>query len=218
LPANGVGLVRIDSEGNKWMLSDGLVKFDGKDWTVYNTSNSGLPANGVTLSLDDADNKWIGTSKGLVKFDGKDWTVYTTSNSGMPFYKNSNNVDAIAIDRAGNKWIGNSDGNLAVFNEGGIVSIKEKKKKSTQKAGCGIFLSRGYPLTRISWSIEKPGAVVLSVFDIKGKIIKTLVMEYKKEGCYHTDLNCTGLPSGAYFISLQARSNRKVIKKMILTK
>ena len=33
----------IDKNGNKWMASyNGLYKFDGTDWIIYNSSNSGL--------------------------------------------------------------------------------------------------------------------------------------------------------------------------------
>ncbi|MEN3039728.1 MAG: hypothetical protein ABDI07_11395, partial [Candidatus Kryptonium sp.] len=77
--------------GNKWIGTGGLVKFDGKSWTVYNAKNSGLPDDWVTsIAIDAQGNKWIGMEEsGLVKFDGKIWTVYNTSNSDLP----NNNVN-----------------------------------------------------------------------------------------------------------------------------
>ena len=40
--------------------------FDGTDWIVYNTSNSGLPDNDhVCLSIDAQGNIWSGTEGGL---------------------------------------------------------------------------------------------------------------------------------------------------------
>jgi ligand-binding sensor domain-containing protein len=74
------------------------------NWTVYNSSNSGLPYDYVyAIAIDGQGNKWIGTlSGGLAKFDGVNWTVYNTSNSDLPY----NDVWAIAIDGQGNKWIG----------------------------------------------------------------------------------------------------------------
>jgi ligand-binding sensor domain-containing protein len=68
-----------------WNLGGGLAKFDGVNWTVYNTSNSGLPYNYVfAIAIDGQGNKWIGTNGGgLAKFDGVNWTVYNTSNSGL---------------------------------------------------------------------------------------------------------------------------------------
>jgi ligand-binding sensor domain-containing protein len=101
-------------KGNKWIGTDrggGLAKFDGVNWTVYNTSNSGLPNKYITaIAIDSLGNKWIGTGGGLVKFDRFRMTVYNTSNSGLP----DNSVSAIAIDGQGNKWIG-TRGGLAKF-------------------------------------------------------------------------------------------------------
>jgi ligand-binding sensor domain-containing protein len=63
LPDNRVYAIAIDGQGNKWIgTRGGLVKFDGVNWTVYNTSNSGLPDNYVrAIAIDGQGNKWIGT-------------------------------------------------------------------------------------------------------------------------------------------------------------
>ncbi|MFC2130683.1 two-component regulator propeller domain-containing protein [Bacteroidota bacterium] len=87
LPDNDVWSIAIESNGEKWMGTDGgLAKFDGKNWTIYDPSNSGLPGSDVrSIAIDDNGNKWIGTSMdGLAKFDGEIWTVYNTSNSELP--------------------------------------------------------------------------------------------------------------------------------------
>jgi hypothetical protein len=44
-----VNAIAIDGQGNKWIgtYGGGLAKFDGVNWTVYKTSNSGLPDNYV---------------------------------------------------------------------------------------------------------------------------------------------------------------------------
>jgi ligand-binding sensor domain-containing protein len=77
----------MDRGTNGLEQGGGLAKFDGINWTVYNTSNSGLPDNYVyAIAIDGQGNKWIGTlGGGLAKFDGVNWTVYNTSNSGLPY-------------------------------------------------------------------------------------------------------------------------------------
>jgi hypothetical protein len=48
-PTNGafISSIAIDAQGNKWFASEGngVLKFDGANWTTYNTSNSGLADN-----------------------------------------------------------------------------------------------------------------------------------------------------------------------------
>ncbi len=50
----------------------GLIKFDNTNWTIYNTSNSGLPNNTVTsIAIDSLGNKLIGTwGGGVAIFNG----------------------------------------------------------------------------------------------------------------------------------------------------
>ena len=78
-----------------WTEEGGLAEFDGTNWTIYNTSNSGLPDDIInSFTIDSRGNIWIGTGSGLAKFDGTDWTVFNTSNSSLP----DNNVRSLAID------------------------------------------------------------------------------------------------------------------------
>ena len=80
-----------------------MAKFDGTNWTVYNTSNSGLPNNEITsIAIDGSELSGLELAGGLAKFDGVNWTTYDTSNSDLPH----NYVRSIAIDRNGMKWIG----------------------------------------------------------------------------------------------------------------
>jgi len=135
-----VDAITIDKQNNIWIATFfGLVKFDGTNWTVYNSSNSGLPGDIVhCIAIDDAGNKWIGLwGDGLVKFDGNNWTVYTTKNSGLP----CNSVSTIAIDRNGNKWIGTVDG-LGIFREGGVLLDVKKTNRLTPER---FYLAQNYP-------------------------------------------------------------------------
>ena len=107
----------IDKKGNKWIAtrSGGLTKFDGVNWTTYNTSNSGLTENYITgLCADKLGNIWIATNdSGVCKFDGKNWTTYWSINPPNIILCQSclpeNNIDAIDIDSLGNIWVGTTD-------------------------------------------------------------------------------------------------------------
>jgi len=109
LPDDHIRSLTIDNSGNVWVgtRQGGLAKFNGKNWTIYNTDNSGLRTNYVrAISIDGEGNIWIGTDNGLVEFDGKNWTQFNSGNSGLP----SDNVSAISIDNLDNKWVATSLG------------------------------------------------------------------------------------------------------------
>lgn len=108
------GNLCIDQAGNKWFdddnnsnYSDGLGRFDGTNWTLYNPSESGIAGNEVSaFAADHHGNKWISstipTAVGVVKFDGVNWSGYPSLTvSGW-----SADVSCIAADKTNNIWMG----------------------------------------------------------------------------------------------------------------
>lgn len=125
LKANSIGNLVMDKEGNIWGgaavrhtgddKGEGgcLFKYDGTNWTIYTSLNSGLPTNYVVaLAFDSKNNLWIGCydkrgaigrdlGGGLTKFDGTTWTTYTRENSGLL----SNTMMGITVDKNDNLWL-----------------------------------------------------------------------------------------------------------------
>ncbi len=68
-PATKVIDIIIDSNGNKWIAttSEGLIKYDGTNFTIYNRANSNIHDNSLTsLAIDSNGVIWVGTkSSGL---------------------------------------------------------------------------------------------------------------------------------------------------------
>ncbi len=73
------------------------------------------------------------------------------------------------------------------------------------------------PVTYISFSIPKESMVKLTVYDILGNEIKTLVHEKFSKGHYTFKFDASNLTSGTYFYKLSA-DNFSSIKKMMLLK
>jgi len=76
------------------------------------------------------------------------------------------------------------------------------------------------PATSISYQLEEESRVTLSVYNIKGQLIKKLVNEIKPVGKYSviwdgTDQSNQSVPSGIYLYRLKTKDDAK-IKKMIL--
>ncbi len=73
------------------------------------------------------------------------------------------------------------------------------------------------PVTTISYSLSKAENVTLTIYDVTGKQIETLVNEYHTAGVYDVQWTATGLASGIYFYKLQAGSFTQT-KKLVLQK
>lgn len=83
-------------------------------------------------------------------------------------------------------------------------------------------LSQNYPNpfnpeTNIKFSISQSGNVKLTVFDITGKEVESLVNEKLSAGTYAYNFNTSNLPSGTYFYKIET-DNFVETKKMVLIK
>jgi hypothetical protein len=73
------------------------------------------------------------------------------------------------------------------------------------------------PMTAIAYSIPAQVNVRLSIFNILGERVETLVDEIKPAGNYKANFYASGIPSGVYFYRLEAGSFVEV-KKLIFLK
>lgn len=83
-------------------------------------------------------------------------------------------------------------------------------------------LSQNYPnpfnpSTTIKYQVPQNSFVNVSVFDILGNQVKTLVNEEKAAGSYDLKFDASNIPSGVYFYKIQTSSFTQT-KKMILMK
>jgi photosystem II stability/assembly factor-like uncharacterized protein len=73
------------------------------------------------------------------------------------------------------------------------------------------------PSTTISFSIPNAGNVTLEVYDISGKLVKTLVNDFRQAGSHSVTMNASELASGVYMYKLISGSFTET-KKMVLVK
>jgi hypothetical protein len=73
------------------------------------------------------------------------------------------------------------------------------------------------PTTKIQYQLPELSKVKLTVYDMLGREIKTLVNEEKPAGSYEVKFDGTGLPSGIYFYRIETGKFSDT-KKFILLK
>ncbi|HEX9970865.1 MAG TPA: T9SS type A sorting domain-containing protein, partial [bacterium] len=78
------------------------------------------------------------------------------------------------------------------------------------------------PETNINFALPKDGHITLSVYDITGRLVKTLMNEYKTAGYYTIKWTCKNeqdkmVPSGLYLYQIMSGKYHSV-KKMIMVK
>jgi photosystem II stability/assembly factor-like uncharacterized protein len=88
--------------------------------------------------------------------------------------------------------------------------------------GARFGLAQNYPnpfnaATVISYQLAANSTVAIKVYDVLGRLVATLVNEYRRQGIHAVQWNVVGLPSGVYFYQLQADGLFET-RKMVLTK
>lgn len=73
------------------------------------------------------------------------------------------------------------------------------------------------PATKISFNIPADGFIRLSVFDVRGKLVKELINEYRSGGNYQIGFNGSNLSSGVYYYRLEV-NGKSYVNKMTLLK
>jgi len=112
LPEISVYAIAQSKEGYIWFGTlEGLVRFDGVKFTVFDTNNSGMSTNNILSLAEDKNNAlWIGTKTGgLIRLKDGVFTTFKTKD-GMP----GNTVIAVYPDPDGSIWVGTDKG-LAHF-------------------------------------------------------------------------------------------------------
>jgi len=99
-----------------------------------------------------------------------------------------------------------------------VTSLEEIFEKLPQ----GFLLNQNYPnpfnpITAIKYSIANASDVKLTIFDIQGRRVRTLVNKHQSAGSYSVDFSGIDLSSGTYFYSFKAGSFYQT-RKMLLIK
>jgi len=124
LPQNSVLAIAQTPEGYLWLgTEEGLARFDGVRFTVYDKSSPGIPHEQITtLFVDSHGNLWIGTGGGLSCLSNGKFKVYT-SRDGL----SNSSVRAIYEDRRGTLWIGTDGGGLLRFENGKLHAFTQSE-------------------------------------------------------------------------------------------
>ena len=152
--------------------------------------------------------------------------------SGFVFVSSDDNTYAINIETQELVWHYEKGGRLTVANNhlylatiSGEVIAFEKAPTSIEFEKSNLPLSfkllQNYPnpfnpTTTISYELPKSTYVSLSIYDIQGRLVKTLVNERKSAGYHSVNWNVDKLGTGIYFYRIEAGEYNDVKKCIII--
>jgi signal transduction histidine kinase/ligand-binding sensor domain-containing protein len=101
LPQDTIRAITQTTDGYLWLGTDeGLARFDGYDFVVFDKDHNNLPANSIAALAAGADGAlWIGTTNGLTRYRDKKFYTYTTKD-GLP----DDSIADLTVDHTGTLW------------------------------------------------------------------------------------------------------------------
>lgn len=144
--------------------------------------------------------------------NGANWTTLTmppsVSITHFDLIKSGNVVTAFAVSNTG--IVLKLTENITNIDEYHSEIITEYKLYQN-------FPNPFNPTTQINYSVYKPGLVTITVYNILGEPILTLVNEYKKQGNYSVMFNSEKFSAGIYFYTIRINGFSET-KRMIIAK
>ena len=202
-------------------LSDPIIIIDEPMPVELISFNSSVRKNDVSLNWktgSEQNNKGFGIERKTI--NGSWISVGFVNGKGNSNTEQSYNFEEKNVNSGSyNYRLKQTDynGNYKYLNLNGLVSIGTPSKYAVSQNYPNPF----NPVTKIDYEVASDSKVKISIFDISGREIQTILNERKSAGYYSLAFNAGNLSSGTYFYRIIADEGSKKFtetKKMILVK
>ncbi|TMQ51228.1 MAG: T9SS type A sorting domain-containing protein [Candidatus Eisenbacteria bacterium] len=182
-----------------------------------------LTGNGVDVRLKTGVSGLLHHKYCIVDAESPGWdaTTLTGSHNWSSAAENSNNENTLIVHDPDvtNQYLQEFAARYYQF--GGSDSLRVSVELIDGHAPRVAFLGQNYPnpfrsATRIVYAIPIAEQVVLKVYDLQGRELRTLVNQRQTPGRYRVDLGVKGIASGVYFYRLEVGGAVQQRKMLIL--
>jgi len=211
-------LIRTNADGDSlWSRTLGGISYDECN-SIIQTDDEGFVLAGYTRSFGAGEcNMWLvrtdseGDSLWSVSFGGENWDECNS------FIQTIDGGYALA---GYTRSFGAGEGNMWLVKTG--PDPTSAPPESFIPHPCVFILYPAYPnpfnsTTTIRYGLPYPSNVLLQVYNITGRQITTLYEGNKQAGIHTTNLIANVLPSGLYFLQMEA-SGEQFTQKVILVR
>ncbi|MBA4406784.1 hypothetical protein C0389_05870 [bacterium] len=196
------------------MTTDGGVTWNYINVTIAQTLNGVAFLNNNTWAVGTKSTspKIMGILQSTDK--GQSWT--NTVNYTVFDTTSNNNINDVAITPSGAAFV--CGGASAIYTNSTAVGVEENENELPI-----VFeLKQNYPnpfnpVTKISYSINQSGIVKLNIYDVLGRLVKTILNQYQNAGNHSIEFDASRLSSGAYIYTMSI-NDFIASKKMLLVK
>ncbi len=210
----GANTVVFGKNGESWFGTwSGVLRFVGGQWTEFREIPGVKYPSVTSLAVDDNGNLWASDWKGALRFDGQEWKLYTTADGLL-----SNNVGAVGVDSRNRKWFATRNG-YCVLDDTAPQSVSDSAPAPF--ALLGNHPNPFNPSTTISFTLPQPGKATLTVYDVTGRKVRTLISGNLPAGAHSAvwdgkDERGKTVSSGMYLSRLESGKVSHTVKMLLM--
>lgn len=193
---------------------------------VYHTTDAGTTWANITNNLPDLPHHCVCIDPQYPQniYVGNDLGVYVSTNGGGQWYTYSNGMPyALVFDLSvvyPNRHIRAATHGNGIYERSLVPNPLLGIIRNSQLPS-DFMIYQNYPnpfnpSTKIKYQLPRSEYVVINVFDVTGKIVRTLVNEKQNAGTYEVRFEANNISSGVYFYKITAGSFSDVKKLMLI--
>ncbi|MBE0644226.1 MAG: T9SS type A sorting domain-containing protein [Bacteroidetes bacterium] len=221
-PTNGdiayVGTAGFSPSSGVYKTTDG-----GSSWTFMKgatpeTSLPDIPVGAIAIWEKNPQVLFVGTDIGVyVSIDaGENWLPFS---EGLPNVV----IDDLKITEGDVLYAGTHG--RGMWRTSAIVSTVEDAER---RKPIVFALGQNYPnpvghrgnaaaqASTVPFTIEKAGQVAIRLYDAQGRLLRTVLDEYREAGSHEVQVSADGMRPGAYFYELRSGAKREVRKMVVV--
>lgn len=204
-----------------------FYEWDRTSWHLIRSSDGGNNWNEVH-SESDYSRICLDESNSGIVYLAKNNEIYISTDYGIKFaFYRSLNEPCIFLYKKPNSTLlyAATQNNIFQISPDTTIVIKSIAtsifKRESQKIQNDIVLNQNYPnpfnsTTIITYKLKTKSSVQLTIYDISGKLIKTIVNETQSPGQHSISFDADDLASGVYFYKLKTASFEQSRKMLLL--
>ena len=195
--------------------------------TIQHTTDSGStwaelsdpPAfGGGCLQFTDALTGWITVNESY--YQGDPANFLHTTDGGVTWQGINgpcgNGMFGMHFSDANHGWAVGRNGAIVAFHRPLASSPREAVTVISASYTLSSYPNPFNPTTVLSFDVPQSSRVTLSVYDITGRLVQTLADRMYPQGSYRVTFDGASLPSGMYFVRMQAKDFSKTQKLVLL--
>ena len=207
-----VKTIRIDDEGRIFAGTDTSGAYYSDDLGVNWNAIPSIRGKSVASFLVKYPSMYFAATSDSGAFVSTDrGSNWHSENSGLTDFS----ILSLNVDNQGDLYAGTSQG---LFKSAGTVTrIVDKNEVPSSFSLLQNYPNPFNPTTIISYQLSVNSVATLKVYDVLGRLVKTLIDDRQTAGTHSVTFNASGLSSGVYFYKLVA-GNYVRTRKMLFMK